>query len=82
MASDRDPSKTAAAILSLGGPDMAPEGGEEPSGEVPIDSGDTALGMAAADLMQAVQSGNIEGVKTALNDAISARLSALGLMEG
>lgn len=69
---DRDPSKTAAAILSLGGPEMGAEGGEPPSDEVPLDTGDTALGMAAADLMQAVQGGNVEAVKTALRDAIRA----------
>jgi hypothetical protein len=67
------PDKMAESILSLGGSD-ALGGGDAPlaDDDAEIDTGDTALGMAASDLMAAIKGGNAEGVKSALRDAIRA----------
>jgi hypothetical protein len=64
-------SKSALSFLTLGGGDDAAAGGGVDEVES-VDAGDTALGMAAADLLSASKAGNVEGVKQALRDAIRA----------
>jgi hypothetical protein len=77
---DGETSKSALSFLTLGGP--AASGGEvdDDAGEVEdIDTGDTALGMAASDLMLAIKAGNSEGVKEALRDAVRALVPDTGM---
>jgi hypothetical protein len=72
MMAERDPSKTAAAILALGAPETGAEGEEPASGEVELDSGGTALEMAASDWLSASQANDPRGMAEAFRQMFRA----------